>query len=302
MSGLVLAVTGGKGGVGKSTTTINLGVSLRMDGYSVVLVDADVEMPNLMEMLGIEAETTIHDVLSGTAKPSEALVEIGDDFSAIPGDNALSGYGSIEPERLHTVVDALTASYDCVILDTGAGLSYDDLFPLALSDEILLVSTPDPAAIKNAKRTQAFVRRLNREVSGIVLTKAETPIDNEVAKQFDADIVGVIPADEVVTRSTAEGKPLELIAPESDAAKAYRQLEANLTNGELPPGRVVQSESEADGEASESPESETAESDSPEDQEQEEEPKADDGTPDEDEESIDPPRRGLVGRLASLVS
>lgn len=300
MTGIVLAVTGGKGGVGKSTTSINLGVSLRMDGYSVVLVDADVEMPNLMEMLGIDADTTIHDVLSGSAAPNEALVELGDDFGAIPGDNALTGYGSIEPERLHTVVDALTASYDCVILDTGAGLSYDDLFPLAMSDEILLVSTPDPAAIENAKRTQAFVRQLNREVSGVVITKADSAIDDEVARQFGAEIVGVIPDDEAVSRSTAEGKPLELIAPESDAAKAYRQLEANLTDGELPPGRVVRSKSETDSSAEDAGDSESAESDSPETES--DVPVNDDETPGADEEGIDPPRRGLVGRITSLVS
>ena len=81
----VIAITGGKGGVGKSTTTVNLGVSLRMDGYSVAMVDADVEMPNLVELLGIEPDATIHDVLSGTVDPEEALLEMGEGFAAIPG-------------------------------------------------------------------------------------------------------------------------------------------------------------------------------------------------------------------------
>lgn len=241
MPNQVIAVTGGKGGVGKSTTTINLGVSLRMDGYSVALVDADVEMPNLVEMLGIDADLTIHDVLAGTAEPGDALVEIADDFAAIPGDSSLAGYGSIEPERLQFVVDRLAEHYEYVLLDTGAGLSYDDLIPMGLADEIVLVTSPDAAAIENAKRTQAFVQRLNREVRGLVVTKADDTVDGSIAEEFDTELLAVVPEGEAVRRSTAAGKPLELSDHTSPAAQAYRQLEANLTDGVLPPQRSAQS-------------------------------------------------------------
>lgn len=258
MPSRVIAVTGGKGGVGKSTSVVNLGVSLRMDGYSVALVDADVEMPNLVELLDLEPDQTIHDVLSGRAMTMEALLEVGPQFAVVPGDPELSGYGSIEPERLETVVTTLGTHFDVVLLDTGAGLSYDDLFPLGLADEILLVSSPDPAAMENARRTQAFVQQLGRQVRGVVITKADASVDGSIAGVFDAPLVGVIPEDPAVRRSTAAGKPLELVAPESAAARAYRQLEATLTDGQLPPSRADRQE-EAAPDAGAAPEDGAAE-------------------------------------------
>lgn len=244
----VIAVTGGKGGVGKSTTTVNLGVSLRMDGYSVALVDADVEMPNLVELLGLDPKLTIHDVLSGDAGPLDALQEVGPEFVVMPGDPALSGYGAIEPERMESVVHALAYGFDVILLDTGAGLSYDDLFPIGLADEIILVSSPDPAAVQNAMRTKSFVERLNRQVRGVVITMADGEVDASVAERFGAQLLGVIPEDDAVRYSTAEGQPLELYAPNSAAAAAYRQLEATLTDGVLPPRRTDTSQQEQSAE------------------------------------------------------
>ena len=246
MPARVIAVTGGKGGVGKSTTTVNLGVSLRMDDHSVALIDADVEMPNLVELLGIEPTVTIHDVLSGNAEAEQALIEIGEGFAAIPGDPSISGYASIDPTRLETVVGTLEAAYDFVLLDTGAGLSYDDIMPLGLADEIVLVSSPDAAAIENAKRTQAFVERLNRPIRGVVVTKADGSVDGSIAEEFDTELLAVVPEDQAVRLSTAAGKPLEVYSPNSPAAQAYRQLEANLTDGVLPPQRTDQSASQPD--------------------------------------------------------
>lgn len=240
----VIAVTGGKGGVGKSTTTINLAVSLRMDDYSVAVVDADVEMPNLVEMLGIDPNFTIHDVLSGSAETEEALVKIGEGFAAIPGDPSITGYSSIDPSKLEKVVGSLEADFDFVLLDTGAGLSYDDLMPLGLADEIILVSSPDSPAVENAKRTQEFVKQLNRPINGVVITKADASVDGSIADEFEGDLLAVIPDDQAVKLSTAAGKPLEIYAPNSPAAQAYRQLEANLTDGVLPPQRSDQAASE----------------------------------------------------------
>ena len=295
MSARVIAVTGGKGGVGKSTTTINLGVSLRMDGHSVALIDADVEMPNLVELLDIDAEHTIHDVLAGTTEPERALVQIGEGFAAIPGDPSISGYASIEPARLETVVGTLEAEYDFVLLDTGAGLSYDDIMPLGLADEIVLVSSPDSAAVENAKRTQAFVERLNRPIRGVVITKADGAVDGSIAEEFGTDLLAVVPDDQAVKLSTAAGKPLEIYAPNSPAAQAYRQLEANLTDGVLPPQRTDQSSSPPPEVAAESTDvDDEAAADADADASEDEEPRP--------EDSPQPSRPGLIARIVRRVT
>ena len=294
MPARVIAVTGGKGGVGKSTTTVNLGVSLRMDGHSVALIDADVEMPNLVELLGIEPTVTIHDVLSGTAETEQALIEIGEGFAAIPGDPSISGYASIEPAQLETVVGTLEEAYDFVLLDTGAGLSYDDIMPLGLADEIVLVSSPDAAAIENAKRTQAFVERLNRPIRGVVITKADGSVDGSIAEEFDTELLAVVPDDQAVRLSTAAGKPLEVYSPNSPAAQAYRQLEANLTDGVLPPQQADQSATQQSETVVEAAGRDQTESEDGSDAPDEEEPETD--------EASDRPDPGLLARFVRRVT
>ena len=293
MPARVIAVTGGKGGVGKSTTTVNLGVSLRMDGHSVALIDADVEMPNLVELLGIEPTVTIHDVLSGTAETEQALIEIGEGFAAIPGDPSISGYASIEPAHLETVVGTLEEAYDFVLLDTGAGLSYDDIMPLGLAAEIVLVSSPDAAAVENAKRTQAFVERLNRPIRGVVITKADGSVDGSIAEEFDTELLAVVPDDQAVRLSTAAGKPLEVYSPNSPAAQAYRQLEANLTDGVLPPQQADQSATQ---------QSETVVEAAGRDQDAEDEASDEDDQEPEEVEPNEAPRPGLLARFVRRVT
>lgn len=286
--GRVIAITGGKGGVGKSTTTVNLAVSLRMDGYSVAIVDADVEMPNLVEMLSIEPTATIHDVLSGRATTEEAIVEISDGFGVVPGDSGLTGYAAIDPGELQSVITTVEDRYDIVLLDTGAGLSYDDILPLGLADEIVLVSSPDPAAITNAQRTREFVEKLGRGIEGVVITKADETVDDSVADQLGARLLAVIPDDPAVKQSTAAGKPIELHAPGSPAAQAFRQLEANLTDGTLPPQRSAGGAETATADQSEpEPPAEASEEDEP---------------PEEPDAPEDPGRPGLISRLVDRVT
>lgn len=293
MPARVIAVTGGKGGVGKSTTTVNLAVSLRMDGYSVALVDADVEMPNLVELLSIEPEHTIHEVLSGSADTEQALVELGEGFAVVPGDSSLSGYAAIEPAQLEGVVGTLAERFDFVLLDTGAGLSYDDILPLGLADEIVLVTSPDPAAVRNAQRTQAFVERLNRPIEGVVVTKADASVDGSIADEFDTRLLTVVPDDQAVRLSTAAGKPLEVYAPNSPAAQAYRQLEANLTDGVLPPQRTDQSAPASSGAQVEPPGSDEVDAAEPPDVDDDERP---------DRGTIEPEEPGLIARLVRRVT
>lgn len=238
MGARVIAVTGGKGGVGKSTTTINLAVSLRMDGYAVVIVDTDLEMPNIVEMLGIEPTKTIHDVLTNRATTEEAIVELDDGFGVVPGDPTLAGFAGVDAGKLRSVVETLRETFDVVLLDTGAGLSYDDVMPLGLADEVLLVTSPDAAAVQNASRSEAFVRKLGQPLTGIVVTNATGPVEGTVSETFDAEIIAVVPQDSAVRESTAQGKPLEVFAPETEAAAAYRRLEAVLTDGNLPPSNA----------------------------------------------------------------
>ena len=225
MGGQVLAVASGKGGVGKTTTVVNLGVVLRRSDHSVALVDADLGMANLDAMLRISAEATIHDVLAGEATVEEAVVEEAPGFAVLLGSRDLADYADAAPEGLGDVLDTLADAYDYVIVDTGAGMSHEDVLPLGLADGVLLVTSPDPAAVGDTQKTAELADLAEGAVAGVVVTKADESTDADaVAEELSAELFGVIPYDPIVRSSTASATPLEAADPDAPAAVAYRAL------------------------------------------------------------------------------
>ena len=230
MTGQVFAVASGKGGVGKTTTVVNLGVTIRADDHSVALVDADLGMANLATVLGIEHEPTLHDVLAGRSDIGDAIVEQADRFAVVPGSRDLHGFAAADPTRLRDVIDYLADRYDYVIIDTGAGLSHEDLLPLGLADQVLLITTPDPSSVGDTRKVAGFSDILGKAVRGVVVTKSRTQGDADAAaEEFDTELLAAIPDDPKVVESTAKGVPLEVFDPETPAAAAYRTLAKKVT-------------------------------------------------------------------------
>lgn len=229
MSGHVIAVASGKGGVGKTTTAINLGVGFRLHDESVVLVDADLGMPNLARMLGVTHSPTLHDVLADEAGLENALVEVADNFYIVPGDPDLEGFASADPNRLGEVVDSLAERFDRVVVDTSAGLSYESVLPLEVADEIVLVTLADPSSLDDTEKTLALSDRLGTAIRGVVVTRATDETDAEtVASRLGLEVLALIPDEPAVAESGSSGRPLEAHAPDSAAAAAYRELATDL--------------------------------------------------------------------------
>lgn len=250
----VFAIASAKGGVGKTTTTANLGAILAETGADVVVIDGDIGMANLGAALGIESPpTTLHDVLSGDAKASEATYEGPGGVYVVPGDTALSSYASADPETLPSVLRTHSQA-DYVLIDVGAGVSHETSLPLSLADEVLLVSTPERDALRDTEKTRQLTEQLGGTIAGAVITRTEasTPVSELATGSLAATILSSIPEDEAVRDSLAVGEPLSTYAPNSPAAAAYRELVAELTGVEAaaPP----ESEAPADP-ASTSPDS-----------------------------------------------
>ena len=226
MSGTVLTVASGKGGVGKTTTAVNLAVALWRDEYSVALVDADLGMANLASVLSLEPGPTLHDVLAGEATAEEAVIEAKNgDLLVLPGGSDLAGFANADPGRLQLVVENLADRVDFVIVDTGAGLSYEDVLPLGMADTVLLATTPDPAAVVDTRKTLQLAGLIETPVLGVVVTRAIEETDAEaIAGDVGTDLLGAIPEDPAVTESAIRGDPLESHAPEAPATLAYREL------------------------------------------------------------------------------
>jgi septum site-determining protein MinD len=225
MSGYVCTVAGGKGGVGKTTSAVNVGVALQERGYDVVVVDADLGMANLGAMLEIDHDTSVHEILSGEAAVSEALTDATRGVTVIPGEQSLEAFADADPAKLRKVIKTLRNAYDVVLIDTGAGLSHEVAVPLGLADGIILVTTPDDVAVGDTVKTAEVAERIDGKVLGSVLNRVNRTTDvGGIQDTLGLPLLAVIPDNTPAT----EQEPLVVHAPDSPAADAFEQLTANL--------------------------------------------------------------------------
>jgi len=234
MTGTVIAVTSGKGGVGKSTTALNLGAALGTDGHAVALVDADLGMPNVGTMLDVRSDPTLHDVLAGRADAESVIVSERGAMDVVPGGRDLAEYAEADPGRLPGILATLAEKYAYVVVDTGAGLGYADVVPVEAADEVVLVTTPADAAVGDTAKLVEFSGRVDTSVRGAVVTRVMEDADlNTVAADVGTELLGVVPEDPSVPESTDAGVPLGRYAPDSPAGVAYRRL-ARVVSGRSP--------------------------------------------------------------------
>lgn len=234
--GTALAVASAKGGVGKTTTSINLAAAFARDDLSVIVVEADLAMANVVDFLRLDVdfdadEPTLHDVLAGTVSVETAIYEAPGGIDVLPSDVDLDGYAAADPDRLPDVIETLRASYDVTIVDTGAGLSSATVVPLGAADRVVLVSTPRVASVRDTKKTIDLAERAGGQVEGVVFSKSGTgtaPPVQRIAMFLSVDLLGHIPDDPSVPESQDAGSPVVTYRPASPAASAYRDLAGRL--------------------------------------------------------------------------
>ena len=225
MAGYVCTIAGGKGGVGKTTTAVNVGSALQEMGHDVVVVDADLGMANLGAMLEIDHEQSLHEILAGNAAVSEALTDAPGGLTIIPGEQRLEAFADADPAKLRKVIKTLRNAYDVVLIDTGAGLSHDVAVPLGLADGIVLVTTPDDVAVGDTVKTAELADRIDGNVIGTVINRVTARTDvADIEERFTVPLLAVVPDDMAAT--TAE--PLVIEAPDSTAADAFRRFAETL--------------------------------------------------------------------------
>jgi flagellar biosynthesis protein FlhG len=179
--GRVLAITSGKGGVGKTFVSANLAAALARRGLRVLVLDADLGLANLDVVLNLYARTTLHDVLTGKAKLEQAIVPAPGGFSVLMGGSGMAEYARLTldmRQRFTQVLNALTPRYDVVLLDTGAGISDAVLFAISLASEVLLVATPEPTSLTDAYATiKVLVHQQKRPRIHMIVNQANRPGD-----------------------------------------------------------------------------------------------------------------------------
>ena len=233
----VIAIASGKGGVGKTTTAINLGAALNHFGKEVIVVDANLTTPNVGLHLGAPlVPISLNHVLSGKATIADAIYEHESGTKIIPSSLSVKELRQLNHGKLKDVAKKLKKMADIIILDSAAGLGIEAITALESADEIILVTNPEIPAVTDALKASKVVEELGKKVLGVILTrvdgsKTQMPLSN-VKDMLELPILGVVPEDKNVPKAVVMKDALVHTHPKSKAARAYKKIAAKLIGKE----------------------------------------------------------------------
>lgn len=249
----VITITSGKGGVGKSSVSVNLGIQLKRLGKRVIIIDADFGLANVEVMFGIRPIYNLADLIYRGKGIKEIITQGPEGIGFISGGSGIQELANLNKDQIVSLtrnLGELDDIADVIIIDTGAGISESVLEFVIASSEVLLVVTPEPTSITDA---YALLKTLNKNaefcnentVIKIITNRVSTNHDGKelyhklslVVQKFlniQLEYLGAIPQDNNVSKAVMQQKPFSLIYPTSPSSKAILELAHNLMNDEIP--------------------------------------------------------------------
>ena len=243
----VVAVTSGKGGVGKSNLSVNLAACLRKAGKRVIIFDADFGLANIEIMFGAIPKYNLSDVIYHGKSIQEIITQGPLEIGFISGGSGIVSLNGLQPEQIKYLVKSineLNNLADYIIIDTGAGISEQVLEFVVTSPEIILVTTPEPTSLTDSYSLLKTLFKKkefnpNETVIHVVANKVHSTEDaravyeklNSVIAQFlhgNLNYLGMIPQDLAVEHAVRQQKVVSISEPNSKAAKAFEILASNL--------------------------------------------------------------------------
>ncbi|RAK21392.1 septum site-determining protein MinD [Anoxybacillus vitaminiphilus] len=244
--GEAIVITSGKGGVGKTTTTANLGTALALAGKRVCLVDTDIGLRNLDVVMGLENRIIydLVDVAQGRCTVQKALVKdkrFDDKLYLLPAAQT-SDKTAVTPEQMKKLIQELKQDYDYILIDCPAGIEQGYRNAVAGADEAIVVTTPEVAAVRDADRIIGLLEKeenirpprliINRIRSHMVKSGDMLDID-EIVMHLSIDLLGIIADDENVIKASNNGEPI-VLDPNSKASIAYRNIARRILGESVP--------------------------------------------------------------------
>ena len=242
--GEVIVVTSGKGGVGKTTTTANIGTGLAISGKKVVVVDADIGLRNLDVVMGLENRIVydIVDVVDGVCRLRQALIKDKryDGLFLLPAAQT-KDKNSVSPKQMQNLANELKEMFDYVIIDCPAGIEQGFKNAIAGADKAIVVTTPEISAVRDADRIIGLLEAAELRNPQLVINR----IRIDMVKRGDMmniddmidilaiDLLGVVPDDEYIVISTNRGEPA-VTDEKSLAGKAYRNITRRIMGEDIP--------------------------------------------------------------------
>ncbi|MBO4912407.1 MAG: septum site-determining protein MinD [Butyrivibrio sp.] len=241
--GEVIVITSGKGGVGKTTSSANIGTGLAKLNKKVVLIDTDIGLRNLDVVLGLENRIVYNlvDVIEGNCKIKQALIRDKryENLFLLPAAQT-KDKTSVTPEQMKKLTDELKQDYDYIILDCPAGIEQGFKNAIAGADRALVVTTPEVSAVRDAdriiglleaneiKKTHLIVNRLRPEM----VKRGDMMSADDVIDILAIELIGQVPDDESIVVATNNGEPL--VGDNSLAGQAYMNICRRITGEQVP--------------------------------------------------------------------
>ena len=244
MGARVIVITSGKGGVGKTTTTANIGASLAEKGHKVLLIDTDIGLRNLDVVMGLENRIVydLIDVIEGRCRISQALIKDKrcQNLVLLPAAQ-IRDKNDVNVDQMKELISSLKDSFDYILIDCPAGIEQGFKNAIAAANEAVVVTTPEVSATRDADRIIGLLEAAGIKNPRLVINRLRIDMvkdKNMLSVEDILDILavkllGVVPDDETVVISTNKGEPL-VYKGDSLAAKAFKNIASRIEGVEVP--------------------------------------------------------------------
>ncbi|MFD3449550.1 septum site-determining protein MinD [Microbacteriaceae bacterium 4G12] len=243
--GEAIVITSGKGGVGKTTTSANLGTALALSGKKVCLIDTDIGLRNLDVVMGLENRIVFDlvDVVEGRCRLSQALIKdkrFEDMLYLLPAAQT-SDKSAVTPEQMKEIVKELMQDYDYILIDCPAGIEQGFKNAVAGATKAIVVTTPEVSSMRDADRIIGLLEKEDIEPPKLVINRVRSHMlknhemldVNEIVRTLSIELIGVVEDDDAVIKATNNGEPVAL-NPNGKAALAYRNIARRLLGDSVP--------------------------------------------------------------------
>lgn len=243
--GEAIVITSGKGGVGKTTSSVNIGTALAMFGKTVCLVDADIGLRNLDVVMGLENHVVydLVDVANRKCDLEKALVRdkrFDQRLVLLPAKQT-TDKSAVNPKQMKKIIDKLVTMFDYVIIDCPAGIEQGFENAIAGATQAIIITTPEVSSIRDADRVTGLLKNKGFGYPKLVINRIRPHMTknyeqigvDQIVEILGCDLLGIIPDDDTVIRSTNEGNPAVMDA-DAQVALAYRNVARRILGESVP--------------------------------------------------------------------
>jgi cell division ATPase MinD len=229
----IIVITSGKGGVGKTTTAINLGAAINYFGKEALIIDANLSTPNVgIHLNSPEVPINLNHILQKKAEPYEAVYEHESGLRIMPSSLSTKELKNIKPENLKNFIEDFRELSEYIIVDSAAGLGIEASSAIELADEVIIVTNPEMPAITDALKTIKIATDLKKKIKGIIMTrvrKDEIEMQPDVVKDMlESPILGMIPEHIDLKKALNKKDAIVHVYPKSEASRAYKEIAAKI--------------------------------------------------------------------------